>query len=93
MDHLPSATFRTFPFELASTAGRTPPVVPRSVAIAFIMSAIMCCPEGGLVTIPEGTYLHRGIYLKSGINIEIKENAKLVLISSREDIVRMVPTN
>ncbi len=55
---------------------------------SFIQSAIMCCPEGGLVTIPEGTYLHRGIYLKSGINIEIKKNAKLILVSRREDIPR-----
>ena len=55
---------------------------------AFIQSAIMCCPAGGLVIIPEGTYLHRGIYLKSDINIEIRKGAKLVLDSNRENIPR-----
>ncbi len=55
---------------------------------AFIQAAIMCCPAGGLVIIPEGTYLHRGIYLKSDINIEIAGGAKLVLDSHRENIPR-----
>ena len=55
---------------------------------AFIQSAIMCCPAGGLVIIPEGTYLHRGIYLKSDISIEIRKGAKLVLDSNRENIPR-----
>ena len=55
---------------------------------AFIQSAIMCCPEGGRVLIPAGTYFHRGIYLKSDIFLEIAKGAKLVLDSERGDIPR-----
>ena len=55
---------------------------------SFIQSAIMCCPEGGRVLIPAGTYFHRGIYLKSDIFIEIQKGAKLVLDSNRNDIPR-----
>ena len=55
---------------------------------AFIEAAIMCCPRDGLVTIPAGTYLHRGIYLKSDINIEIEKGAMLILDSTRENIPR-----
>ncbi|MBO4505064.1 MAG: glycoside hydrolase family 28 protein [Lachnospiraceae bacterium] len=55
---------------------------------SFIQSAIMCCPEGGRVLIPAGTYFHRGIYLKSDIFIEIEKGAKLVLDPERSDIPR-----
>ncbi len=55
---------------------------------SFIQAAIMCCPENGKVLIPEGTYLHRGIYLKSDIRVEIAKGARLVLIDTREDIPR-----
>ncbi len=55
---------------------------------SFIQSAIMCCPEGGRVLIPAGTYFHRGIYLKSNIFIELEKGAKLVLDSNRNDIPR-----
>ena len=55
---------------------------------SFIQSAIMCCPEGGRVLIPAGTYFHRGIYLKSDIFIELEKGAKLVLDSNRNDIPR-----
>ena len=53
---------------------------------AFIQSAIMCCPKDGRVLIPEGTFRHTGIYLKSDIYIELAEGAMLVLDTERTHI-------
>lgn len=55
---------------------------------AFIMSAIMCCPENGRVLIPEGTYRHTGIYLKSNINVELAKGARLAFVNDRNRIPR-----
>lgn len=43
----------------------------------FIQAAIMACPKGGRVLIPEGTYNIKTLYLKSDLNIEIAKNAVL----------------
>ncbi|MCR5323369.1 MAG: glycoside hydrolase family 28 protein [Lachnospiraceae bacterium] len=55
---------------------------------AFIMSAIMCCPEEGRVLIPEGTYRHTGIYLKSNIRVELAKGARLAFVNERTSIPR-----
>ena len=55
---------------------------------AFIMSAVMCCPEDGRVLIPAGTYRHTGIYLKSNIHVELEKGARLAFVNKREDIPR-----
>lgn len=43
-----------------------------------IQAAILCCPPGGRVFIPEGKYRIRPVFLKSHIQIEIQENAILL---------------
>ncbi|MBQ5330901.1 MAG: glycoside hydrolase family 28 protein [Oscillospiraceae bacterium] len=43
----------------------------------FIQAAVMACPEGGRVFIPEGTYKITSLFLKSHISIEIGEGAVL----------------
>ena len=50
---------------------------------AAIQAAILCCPEGGRVLIPEGNYLIGPLFLKSHITLEIKRNAVLSLITDR----------
>lgn len=55
---------------------------------AFIMSAIMICPKDGRVLIPEGTYRHTGIYLKSDMRVELAKGARLVFDKERLNIPR-----
>lgn len=43
-----------------------------------IQAAILSCPEQGRVRIPEGRYLIRPIFLKSGIRIELAQGAVLL---------------
>lgn len=45
---------------------------------AAIQSAIYCCPRGGRVTVPAGTYFVRPIVLKSHMTLELKEGAVLL---------------
>jgi len=54
---------------------------------AFIQAAIMACREGSKVLIPEGKYLITSVFLKSNINIEIKEGAILLADTKRENRV------
>lgn len=58
---------------------------------AFIQAAIMCCPKDARVLIPEGTYRHTGIYLKSDIYIELAKGARIVLDSDRLNIPHFPP--
>ncbi len=51
---------------------------------AFIQSAIMACPEGGRVVIPEGVYRIYPLFLKSNLILEIKKNATLSAFTERE---------
>ncbi|MEM5769015.1 MAG: glycoside hydrolase family 28 protein, partial [Bacillota bacterium] len=48
-----------------------------------IQTAIVACPEGGRIRIPEGTYLVTPVTLKSHITIEIMEGA--VLLGSTDE--------
>ena len=48
-----------------------------------IQSAIYACPEGGRVVIPTGEYRIIGLFLKSGVNIELKKGAVLKAIPER----------
>ncbi|MCR5684221.1 MAG: glycoside hydrolase family 28 protein [Lachnospiraceae bacterium] len=48
----------------------------------------MCCPEDGRVLIPEGTYRHTGLYLKSNIHVELAKGARLAFVNERELIPR-----
>ena len=49
----------------------------------FLQAAISLCPEGGRVLIPEGKYLTRSLFLKSGINIELSKGAVLLADTER----------
>ena len=48
-----------------------------------IQAAILCCPEGGRVLIPAGTYPTGPLFLKSHMTLEIKKNAVLSLKTDR----------
>ena len=50
---------------------------------SMIQSAILSCPDGGSVYIPEGTYLTGPLFLKSHITIELDEKATLLGITDR----------
>jgi len=43
-----------------------------------IQNAILCCPKGGRVLVPSGTYLIRPLVLKSHMTLELKEGALLL---------------
>ena len=50
-----------------------------------IQAAIMGCPKGGRVLIPEGTYRFVCLFLKSDIDIELAEGAELTAVTEREE--------
>ena len=43
-----------------------------------IQNAILCCPAGGRVVVPSGTYFVRPIVLKSDLTLELQEGAVLL---------------
>ncbi len=45
---------------------------------AAIQAAINCCPTGGRVTVPAGTYWVRPLVLKSHMTLELKQGATLL---------------
>ena len=49
-----------------------------------IQNAIHCCPVGGRVTVPAGTYYVRPLVLKSHITLELKEGALLLADTCEE---------
>lgn len=51
-----------------------------------IQAAIACCPEGGRVFLPGGTYLTGPIFLKSGLHLDFASGAVLKLVSDRSQI-------
>lgn len=48
-----------------------------------IQSAIYACPDGGRVVVPAGAYRIIGLFLKSGVNIELQKGAVLKAIPER----------
>ncbi len=48
-----------------------------------LQAAILSCPEGGRVLLPEGKYLTGPLFLKSHITVEFKKNAVLSLKTDR----------
>jgi polygalacturonase len=50
---------------------------------AMLQAAILACPNGGTVYLPEGTYLTGPLFLKSHITIELAEKAVLLGITDR----------
>ncbi len=48
-----------------------------------IQSAIYACPDGGRVVVPAGEYRIIGLFLKSGVNIELQKGAVLKAIPER----------
>ena len=50
---------------------------------AMIQAAILCCPEGGRVLIPEGAYVTGPLFLKSHMTLEISDGAVLMLLTDR----------
>ncbi len=50
---------------------------------AKIQAALLCCPEGGRVLIPEGRYLTGPLFLRSGITVEIARGAVLQMLLDR----------
>ena len=57
---------------------------------AAIQNAIHCCPAGGRVTVPAGTYFVRPLVLKSDITLELKKDA-LLLADTCEDHYPILP--
>lgn len=55
-----------------------------------IQNAIHCCPVGGRVTVPAGTYYVRPLVLKSHITLELKEGA-LLLADTCEEHYAILP--
>lgn len=49
-----------------------------------IQAAIMCCPKGGRVVVPEGTYKIYPLFLRSNVVLEIKKEACLSAFTDRE---------
>lgn len=45
---------------------------------AAVQNAIHCCPAGGRVVVPAGTYYIRPVVLKSDLTLELKEHACLL---------------
>ena len=50
-----------------------------------LQAAILCCPDGGRVLIPAGTYRTGPLFLKSHITLELAEGATLALRPDRRD--------
>ncbi len=50
---------------------------------SFIQAAIMACPPKSRVLIPKGNYKITSIFLKSGINLEIADGARLLAETDR----------
>lgn len=57
---------------------------------AAIQNAINCCPFGGRVTVPAGTYWVRPLVLKSDMTLELQEGATL-LADTQEDHYPILP--
>jgi len=57
---------------------------------AAIQNTINCCPHGGRVLVPAGTYHIRPLVLKSHMTLELKENAVL-LGETWEDLYPILP--
>ena len=51
---------------------------------AMLQAAILCCPEGGRVLIPPGTYATGPLFLKSHMTLEIADGATLALLTDRK---------
>ena len=49
-----------------------------------IQNAIHCCPAGGRVTVPAGTYFVRPLVLKSDMTLELKKGATLLADTCEE---------
>lgn len=54
---------------------------------AFIQAAIMACPKGGKVVIPQGDYLITSLFLTSHLRLELKKGARLLADTKRENRV------
>jgi len=50
-----------------------------------VQTAIMACPEHGIVYFPTGVYLVKSLFLKSDINIYLKKEATLLASAMRDD--------
>ena len=48
-----------------------------------LQAAIMCCPEGGRVLLPAGTYMTGPLFLKSHITLEFQKGATLSLVTDQ----------
>ncbi len=48
-----------------------------------LQTAILCCPDGGRVLIPEGNYLTGPLFLRSHITLELKKGATLSLLTEQ----------
>jgi len=57
---------------------------------AAIQNAIHCCPAGGRVTVPAGTYWVRPLVLKSDMTLELKKEA-LLLADTCEEHYAILP--
>ena len=52
----------------------------------FIQAAIMACPKGGRVSIPEGKYCVGSLFLKSNLNLELGAGAVLSFENRKEKL-------
>ncbi len=49
-----------------------------------LQAAILCCPDGGRVLVPEGQYLTGPLFLRSHMTLELKKGATLSLLTDRD---------
>ena len=57
-----------------------------------IQAAIMACPAAGRVLVPEGRYLVKSLFLKSGVSIELAEGSVLLARHDRESLAYLPGT-
>lgn len=50
-----------------------------------IQTAIMACPQDGVVFFPKGTYLVKTLFLKSDISLYLKKGATIIASHNRDD--------
>ncbi len=55
-----------------------------------LQAALLCCPEGGRVLIPEGTYRTGPLFLKSHMTLELRKGARLSLLD-KKDVRAVLP--
>ena len=51
-----------------------------------IQAAIMACPEMGRVLVPQGRYVVKSLFLKSGVSVELQEGAQILARHDKDSL-------